>query len=143
MPQIKFTDTAIRTLAVEKTTWFSDKSCKGLRLCVTPTGTKTWYVTRWDSNAQKTRSVKLAQWAAKGAHTAWAKRQVGKASLDIQEGNARVATFLWSIPSDQSAFLSSCAYAHPAAYRCVSPRRNPSSDGFSVHLCESTLQSRS
>ncbi|WP_170430678.1 tyrosine-type recombinase/integrase [Ruegeria arenilitoris] len=89
MPQIKFTDTAIRTLAVEKTTWFSDKSCKGLRLCVTPTGTKTWYVTRWDSNAQKTRSVKLAQWAAKGAHTAWAKRQVGKASLDIQEGNVR------------------------------------------------------
>ncbi|WFE74259.1 tyrosine-type recombinase/integrase [Roseinatronobacter sp. S2] len=89
MPQIKFTDTAIAKLKADKTTWFSDPSVKGLRLCVTPGGVKTWYVVRWDATAQKTRQVKLGPWAAKGTHTVWAKNQIGKIVLDITDGRAR------------------------------------------------------
>lgn len=89
MPKIKFTDTAIKKLAVEKTTWFSDPTAKGLQLCVTKAGVKTWYVNKWDSGAQKTRRVKLAQWATKGTHCRWAKEQVGKVMLDVKEGNVR------------------------------------------------------
>jgi len=89
MPQIKFTDTAIAKLKADKTTWFSDPSVKGLRLCVTPGGVKTWYVVRWDATAQKTRQIKLGPWAAKGTHTVWAKNQIGKVVLDITDGRAR------------------------------------------------------
>lgn len=89
MPAIKFTDTNLRTLSADKTTWFTDPDVKGLRLCVTSGGTKTFYVNKWDPTAQKTRAVKLGQWAAQGTHCAWAKKQVGKVVLDIQEGNVR------------------------------------------------------
>lgn len=87
MPHIKFTDSTLKTLTVDKTTWFTDPSCKGLRLCVTGGGTKTWYVNKWDPTSQKTRSVKLTQWANKGAHCRWAKDQVGKIAHDIATGN--------------------------------------------------------
>lgn len=87
MPHIKFTDSTLKTLSADKTTWFTDPSCKALRLCVTPGGTKTWYVNKWDPTAQKTRSVKLAQWANKGAHCRWAKEQMGKIAHDITIGN--------------------------------------------------------
>jgi len=89
MPHIKFTDSTLKTLAVDKTTWFTDPSCKGLRLCVTGGGTKTWYANKWDPTSQKTRSVKLAQWASKGAHCRWAKEQVGKVTHEIATGNVR------------------------------------------------------
>lgn len=89
MPKIKFTDTNLGKLSADKTTWFTDPAAKGLRLCVTKNGVKTWYVNKWDPTAQKTRSVKLAQWAQKGTHCAWAKKQVGKVALDIQEGAVR------------------------------------------------------
>jgi hypothetical protein len=89
MPQIKFTDTTIAKLKVAATTWFSDPANKGLRLCVTPGGVRTWYATKWDSAAQKTRQVKLARWAAKGTHTAWAKNQIGRVVLDIADGRAK------------------------------------------------------
>ena len=36
MPRIKFTDPNLKTLAADATTWFSDPTCKGLQLCVTP-----------------------------------------------------------------------------------------------------------
>ena len=83
MPQIKFTDTNLKTLSADSMTWFSDPTCKGLQLCVTAGGVKTWYVNKWDSAAQKTRRVKLGQWSAQGKHTAWAKKQVGKTAHDI------------------------------------------------------------
>lgn len=89
MPQIKFTDTAIAKLKTDKTTWFTDPSVKGLRLCVTGPGVKTWYAVKWDSQANKTRQIKLAQWADRGTHTRWAKGQVGKVILDIAEGKAK------------------------------------------------------
>ena len=89
MPQIKFTDTNLKTLSADKTTWFTDLACKGLRLCVTRGGVKTWYVNKWDPTSQKTRSVKLAQWANKGTHCRWAKEQVGKVAHDITTGNVR------------------------------------------------------
>ena len=52
MPQIKFTDTNLKTLSADSTTWFSDPTCKGLQLCVTAGGVKTWYVNKWDLAAQ-------------------------------------------------------------------------------------------
>lgn len=70
MPHIRFTDTNLARLSADKTTWFTDPDVKGLQLCVTAGGTKTWYVNRWDSNAQKTRRVKLGQWARTGSHCA-------------------------------------------------------------------------
>jgi integrase len=89
MPHIKFTDSKLKTLSADKTTWFTDPSCKGLRLCVTKGGVKTWYVNKWDPTSNKTRSVKLAQWATQGTHCRWAKDQVGKIALDITTGNVR------------------------------------------------------
>lgn len=89
MPQIRFTDTNLKRLSAGKTTWFTDPATKGLRLCVTKSGVKTWYATKWDPTAAKVRSVKLAQWASKGAHCAWAKKQIGKVAHDITEGKVR------------------------------------------------------
>ncbi len=89
MPQIKFTDRNLQRLSADKTSWFTDPSVKGLRLCVTSGGIRTWYACKWDPTAQKTRQIKLAQWAAKGAHCAWAKKQVGKVAFDIQEGKVK------------------------------------------------------
>ncbi len=97
MPQIidkhgnpsNFTDTNVGNLSADKTTWFTDLAVKGLRLCVTKNSVKTWYANKWDPTAQKTRSVKLAQWASKGTHCRWAKDQVGKVAFDIQEGRVQ------------------------------------------------------
>jgi hypothetical protein len=89
MPQIKFTDAAVAKLEADTTTWFTDPTVKGLQLCVTPGGTKTWYLNKWDATAQKVRRVKLGQWASKGTHTRWAKDQIGKAALDVRDGKAR------------------------------------------------------
>ncbi len=89
MPQIRFTDTSVAKLEADKTTWFTDPTVKGLQLCVTPGGTKTWYLNKWDASSQKVRRVKLGQWASKGTHTRWAKDQIGKVALDVQEGKAR------------------------------------------------------
>lgn len=97
MPQINdkngkpsnFTDTNVARLKVDATTWFTDPSVKGLRLCVTAGGTKTWYVNKWDPHAEKVRAVKLGQWADKGTHCAWAKSQVGKVAHDIEQGNVK------------------------------------------------------
>ena len=89
MPKIKFTDTNLKRLSADKTTWFSDPGARGLQLCVTAGGTKTWYFNKWDVSAQKTRRVKLGQWYAKGTHCRWAKDQIGKAALDVQEGKVR------------------------------------------------------
>lgn len=86
MPHIKFTDTVLKNLPVDKTTWFTDPSAKGLRLCVTKSGVKTWYVNKWDPTSSKTRSVKLAQWASKATHCRWAKEQLGKVAHEITTG---------------------------------------------------------
>lgn len=89
MPQTKFTDTNLKRLSADKTTWFSDPTVKGLQLCVTAGGTKTWYVNKWDPTAQKVRRVKLGQWAPQGKHCAWAKKELGRAASNIEDGNAR------------------------------------------------------
>lgn len=109
MPHIKFTDSTLKALSTDKTTWFTDPSCKGLRLCVTKGGVKTWYVNKWDPTSQKTRSVKLAQWANKGSHCRWAKGQVGKVAHDIATGSVRtrgeqeVAQIALGIPTFRNA----------------------------------------
>jgi len=61
MPQIKFKDSTLKTLSADKTTWFTDPNVKGLRLCVTKGGVKTWWVNKWDPSTQKTRAVKLGR----------------------------------------------------------------------------------
>jgi hypothetical protein len=84
---MKFTDGEIKKLATPMaTTWYSDPSVKGLRLCVTKTGVKTWYVTKWDKAEQKTRNFTIGPWATNGTNTAWAKEQVGRKVLDVIEG---------------------------------------------------------
>lgn len=89
MPAIKFTDTMVKGLTADKTTWFTDPDVKGLRLCVTAGGTKTWWVNRWDPIAQKTRAVKLGQWNARATHCAWAKNEVGLAAHAITSGTVK------------------------------------------------------
>lgn len=90
MPQIKFTDTNLKTLSsTAPVTWFSDPTVKGLQLCVTSGGTKTWYCNRWDPAAGKTRRVKLGQWNTKGTHCAWAKEQALKVMAAVHEGTVQ------------------------------------------------------
>ena len=89
MPQIKFTDAAVEKKCIPhdgKTTWYSDTETKGLQLCVTPGGSKTWYLNKWDPTAKKVRRVKLGQFAAKGNHTKWARSQAGAKASQIEAG---------------------------------------------------------
>lgn len=108
MPQILFTDTAVAKLKADAMTWYSDPGAKGLQLSVTPGGTKTWYVVKWDPTTQKTRHVKLGQWVTRGMHCAWAKDQVGKVMLDVKEGKvttkAEKAVERAGIPTLREAF---------------------------------------
>lgn len=108
MPQIKFTDTAIAKLKVDAITWYSDPSAKGLQLCATPAGVRTWYVVKWDPQAQKTRRVKLGQWAPQGKHCAWAKKAAGQAASKIEDGKvqtkAEAAVDRATIPTLREAF---------------------------------------
>ena len=88
--QSNFTDTNVAAIPTpDRTVCYTDPKTKGLRLCVTKGGVKTWYVTKWDPTSQKTRSVKLAQWSPKITHCRWAKDRLGKASHDITEGNVK------------------------------------------------------
>ena len=111
MPNIRFTDTNLKTLSADKTTWFTDPACKGLRLCVTAGGTKTWYVNKWDPQAGKVRAVNLGQWASQGSHCAWAKSQVGKVGDDQNSGvadTARDAADSLPKPLDQAVSKFNC-----------------------------------
>lgn len=92
MPKIKLTDTVVTRDCVAiggKTTWYNDTETRGLQLCVTPAGARTWYVNKWDPKAEKTRRIKLGPFASKGTHTRWARDQVGKKVLDVIEGRAQ------------------------------------------------------
>ncbi|MFL4471560.1 tyrosine-type recombinase/integrase [Tateyamaria armeniaca] len=88
MPKIKFTDASVGAIPTPvKTTWFTDTAHKGLRLCVTKTGVKTWYVNKWDPTANKVRAVKLGQWSPKVTHCKWAKGQLGVVAHGIASGD--------------------------------------------------------
>jgi hypothetical protein len=92
MPKIKFTDTVVARDCVcidGKTTWYSDTETRGLQLCVTARGAKTWYLNRWDPKAEKTRRVKIGPFASKGTHTRWAREQAQKKTLDVIEGRVQ------------------------------------------------------
>lgn len=127
MPQIRYTDTAVAKLKVDAMTWYSDPGAKGLQLSVTPGGTKTWYVVKWDPATQKTRRVKLGQWAPRGMHCAWAKDQVGKVMLDVKEGKvatkAEKAVERAGIPTLREAFDKEMGYR----------RARPASLGGAIH----------
>ncbi|MDJ0993804.1 MAG: integrase family protein [Dinoroseobacter sp.] len=89
MPKQKLTDGWIKSKSVDKTTWYSDTDAKGLQLCVTANGVKTWYVNKWDPTAQKTRRVKLGPFADKKYHTRWARTQAGSKAADIVAGDVK------------------------------------------------------
>ncbi len=59
--KMTFTDSAIQRIKhTDKAEWYSDKTYRGLRLCVT-SGSKTWYASKWDGAAQKSRQIKIGQ----------------------------------------------------------------------------------
>jgi len=80
-----------------------------LRLCITKTGVKTWYVTKWDKAEQKIRNFTIGPWAANGTNTAWAKEQVGRKALDVIEGKQQTReerkVELAGIPTLRMAFV--------------------------------------
>ena len=87
MPKMNLTDTNVRNLPHQKTSWFThhDRSKPGLRLCVTSTA-KTWYVAKWDGAANKTRQVKLGRFSPQfGVKAAWKKAQDVLAAVDAGE----------------------------------------------------------
>jgi hypothetical protein len=70
MPHTTFTDKNVGAIPVlDKTTWYTDPAVKGLLLCVTKGGTKTWWVNKWDPTTEKTRAVKLGQYPREQAHS--------------------------------------------------------------------------
>lgn len=88
MPHTTFTDKSVGAIPTPcKTTWYTDPSVRGLRLCVTKRGTKTWWVNKWDPTTEKTRAVKLGQWASKVTHCKWAKGQLGGVAHGIASGD--------------------------------------------------------
>lgn len=127
MRQIKFTDTTIGNLKVDAITWYSDSTAKGLQLCATPAGVRTWYVVKWDPASQKTRRVKLGQWATRGMHTAWAKDQVGRVVLDVKEG--RVTTKAEKVVERAGIPTLREAFDKEMGYR----RTRPASLGGPIH----------
>ena len=90
MATMKFTDTTIERLKPSpKTAWYSDKTYKGLRLCVTKQGSKTWYAERWDSAAQKSRQSKIGQFPMMKRDEAWKRACDVMAEVDRGEHQTR------------------------------------------------------
>lgn len=88
MPKLHFTDTNLAAIPHGATTWYSHSgdNYAGLRLCVTKTA-KTWYASKWDVEAQKTRAVKLGRSPAWPLKRAWAEAQAVIGKIDTGEFN--------------------------------------------------------
>ena len=88
MPKKHFTETNLTAIPHGATTWYSHDGDKyaGLRLCVTQTA-KTWYVSKSDIEAQKTRAVKLGRYPAFKLDAAWEKAQAEIGKIDRGELN--------------------------------------------------------
>lgn len=88
MPKKHFTDTNLTAIPHGPTTWYSHKGDKfgGLRLCVTQTA-KTWYVSKWDIEAQKTRAINIGRFPALSLEAAWKKAQDEIGKIDRGELN--------------------------------------------------------
>lgn len=75
-----FTDSAIQRIKpLSAMEWYSDKTYRGLRLSVTSGGTKTWYASKWDGAAQKSRQVKIGQFPNMKRDEAW---RIGRVAGD-------------------------------------------------------------
>src|SRR5262245_61890431 len=62
---VKFNDAWIAGLKAEaKTVDYTDQSCPGLSLRITPAGTKTFAFTYWSRNLKKTRRVTIGHYPA-------------------------------------------------------------------------------
>ena len=85
-----FTDSAIQRIKpLSKTEWYSDKTYRGLRLSVTSGGTKTWYASKWDGAAQKSRQVKIGQFPNMKRDEAWRIASEVKSEMDAGEFMSR------------------------------------------------------
>lgn len=130
MPNISFTDTNLRTLSSDQpVTWFSDPKVKGLRLCVTSGGTKTWYANRWDPTVQKVRQVKLGQWAPQGKHCAWAKKEVARVGTSIEDG--KVLNKVEKAAQEQAAQASALPTLRAALDQMIEFKANPKREAIS------------
>lgn len=88
MPKKHFTETNLTAIPHGATTWYSHDGDKyaGLRLCVTQTA-KTWYVSKWDIEAQKTRAINIGRFPAYSLDAAWKKAQAEIGKIDRGEMN--------------------------------------------------------
>ena len=88
MPKLHFTDTNLAAIPHGATTWYSHSgdNYAGLRLCVTRTA-KTWYASKWDIAAQKTRAIKLGRCPAWPLKRAWTEAQTVMGKIDTGEFN--------------------------------------------------------
>lgn len=84
--KMTFTDSAIsRIKPGAKAEYFSDKTYRGLRLHVSPGGAKTWYASKWDGTAQKSRQVKIGQFPHMKRDEAWVITTRLKSQIDAGE----------------------------------------------------------
>ena len=93
-----FTDSAIQRIKPQATTeWYSDKTYRGLRLSVTSGGTKTWYASKWDGTAQKSRQVKIGQFPKMKRDEAWRIASEVKSEMDAGEFMSRAEKAVMAI----------------------------------------------
>ncbi len=85
-----FTDSAIQRIKpLSAMEWYSDKTYRGLRLSVTSGGTKTWYASKWDGAAQKSRQVKIGQFPNMKRDEAWRIASEVKSEMDAGDFMSR------------------------------------------------------
>lgn len=93
-----FTDSAIERIKPKETMeWYSDKTYRGLRLSVTSGGTKTWYASKWDGAAQKSRQVKIGQFPKMKRDEAWRIASEVKSEMDAGEFMSRAEKAVMAI----------------------------------------------
>lgn len=98
--KMTFTDSAIQRIKhTDKAEWYSDKTYRGLRLCVT-SGSKTWYASKWDGAAQKSRQIKIGQFLKMKRDAAWTKACEIKAEMDAGEHMSRAEKAAKAIEED-------------------------------------------
>ncbi|MDB2407369.1 integrase arm-type DNA-binding domain-containing protein [Jannaschia sp.] len=98
--KMTFMDSAIQRIKHrDKAEWYSDKTYRGLRLCVT-SGSKTWYASKWDGAAQKSRQIKIGQFPKMKRDSAWAKACEVKAEMDAGEHMSRAEKATKAVEED-------------------------------------------
>lgn len=99
--KMTFTDSAIQRIKPKlRAEWYSDKTYRGLRLHVSSGGVKTWYASKWDGTAQKSRQVKIGQFPHMKRDQAWRLASERKAEVDAGEFMSRAEKASQSVIED-------------------------------------------